>query len=521
MDASRFDAWTRRRFGRATGGGLAALFGLTRLDEAVTRNAHHRRHRRRKKRQKHRHKKRHNGSGSHPDIVLVYVDDMREDDFVALPRTTALLADEGMTYPNYFITTPLCAPSRSSLFRGQYAHNHGVLNNSGPHGGWSTFHNSGAEQNTIATWLRAARPSYRTAHVGKYMNGYKAADNLIGPGWSDWVVPVPVGYYDYSLNVNGESEEHGSKNKDYLTDVLAAKARDIIATTPPETPLFLYFAPKAPHGPSTPANRHAGDFANAELDKDKPSFNEADMSDKPASMQRPLLDQADIDALEENNRLRLESLLSVDEAIEGIVDALAQAGRLDTAYLFFVTDNGYLLGEHRRSGKNVPYEEAIRMSMLVRGPGIRAGGANAAMVANIDLAPTFAALAGVKTPAFVDGRSFAGTFAGAASKRRALLIEMFPGQENDPEEMVALERMLGQAEPATTRRAIRTNDWVYVEHGTGERELYDLHADPFQVESLHDDPDQNDTIAELSAWLAKLRDCRTDSCRGAENNPPK
>ena len=347
-----------------------------------------------------------------------------------------------------------------------------------------------------------------------------AVQNQVGPGWSDWIVPVPVAFYDYKLNVNGKSEKHGSKQKDYLTDVLARKARTVIRTTPAATPLFIYFAPKAPHGPSTPANRHKGEFADAVLDKSG-SFNEADMTDKPAYMQRDPLRQADIKALQRSNRLRLESLLSVDEAIASLVETLEERGRLENAYIFFVSDNGYLLGEHRRSAKNVPYEEVIRVSMLVRGPGIR-GGVNDAIVANIDLAPTIAELAGADPPGYVDGRSIVETFAGSGNDRQALLIEMFPPGPADPEEANAVEARLvaEQVEPTSTRRAIRTADWLYVEHGTGERELYDLDGDPFQLTSLHDDAGHSDEIAELSDWLATLRDCEAASCRSAENGPP-
>lgn len=161
------------------------------------------------------------------------------------------------------------------------------------------------------------------------------------------------------------------------------------------------------------------------------------------------------------------------------------------------------------------------MSMLVRGPGIR-GGVNDAMVANIDLAPTIAELAGVDAPGYVDGRSIVATFDGSGNGRQALLIEMFPPGPADPEEANAVEARLlaAQAEPASTRRAIRTEDWLYVEHGTGERELYDLHEDPFQLESLHGDPGHSDDVQDLSAWLATLRDCDAASCRTAENEPP-
>lgn len=554
MHDTRFDAWTRRRFGLAGGSALAALFGpragvevgaarsgkcqpacgvCERCDRGRCKKKKHG-----KKHCKHR-KCKPLADGAPcpggtcqtgacttqpptpsdlPDIILIYVDDMRQSDYLALTQTDALLAKQGLTFPNYFITTPLCAPSRSSLFRGQYAHNHGVLGNSGDNGGWSAFHDSGDDRNTIATWLRGATPAYRTAHVGKYLNGYKAAKNQVAPGWSDWFVPVPVAFYDYTLNVNGKSEPHGSARRDYLTDVLAEKARSVIATTPASTPLFLSFAPKAPHGPAIPARRHIGAFANQPLDQGG-SFNEADISDKPDYVQRPLLTADDIAGLEQTNRDRLESLLAVDEAVAGIVDALQQAGRLERAYFFFVTDNGFLLGQHRRTAKQVPYEEAIRMAMLARGPGVPAGQVNPAMVANIDLAPTIAELAGVPTPGFVDGRSFAPVLGGAASSRQAILIEGFSGTDVDPEEVEAARALPGQ-QGAPTYHAVRTADRVYVEYRTGERELYNLTADPAELASKHDDPAYAAEAEQLAAWLAALEPCGGPACRTAEDGPP-
>ena len=534
MDSLRFVEWTRRRLGLAAGGSLASLLALLAADETDAKNKNRRKRKRRRKRRERRRNNNQNPNPNPPcvgdacpdlpDIILINVDDMREDDYLALTRTRALLQAQGVSYPNYFLSTPLCAPSRASLLRGQYTHNHGVKRNDGPEGGWGAFNGSGAEQNTIATWLRGANPAYRTAIVGKYLNGYRSARNNIAPGWTDWVVPVPVSFYDYTLNVNGASEQYGSRNGDYLTDVMRDKAVGIINSTPAETPLFIYFAPKAPHGPATPARRHQGDFANQTLDQSG-SFNEADMSDKPAYMQRPPLDATEIANLEQTNRNRLESLLAVDEAIEAIVEALQQAGRLERAYIFFVTDNGYLLGEHRRTAKQVPYEESIRMSMLVRGPGVRSGAVNEALVGNIDLAPTIAALAGVTPPGFVDGRSLVPTFDGADSGRQAFLIAAFSGQESDPEELeaeIGLERVLARQGGVTPYRAIRTAERSYVEYRNAaqERELYDLERDPFQLESQHADPDTASERATLSAWLATLENCSGQGCRDAENAPP-
>lgn len=522
MDDNTFDTLTRRHVGLAAGSLVASLLGLSVMDdvEADKKQRRRRRKRREKRRRRRDRNKPCRGAAcrnGRPDIVLINVDDMRESDFIALPRTRALLQEQGASYPNYFLTTPLCGPSRASLFRGQYAHNTSVQKNTGANGGWRAYHDTGLDQDTVATWLQAAR--YRTAHIGKHINGYGNSANLVGPGWSEWIVPMPVAFFDYDLNVNGSLEPHGNAAADYLTDVMATRAESVISSTPDDTPLFLYFAPKAPHGPATAAPRHVGAFASHQLDVSG-SFNEADMSDKPAYMQRPLLTAQQINDLEQREHDRLESLLAVDEAIERIVNALQAADRLQNAYIFFVTDNGYLLGQHRHSGKLVPYEEAIRMSMLVRGPGIANGSTNTAMVANIDLAPTFAELAGASTPGFVDGRSLVNTLGGGNTGRAALLIEIFSGAEDDPEEADTLLPEAVVAAPSR-RRAIRTADWLYGEYGNPatEFELYDLRTDFVQMESQHDNPAQASTMADLSAWLRTLVNCTGNACRSAENGP--
>lgn len=535
MSAQEFDAWTRRQFSAIAIDGLAWLIALSGGDEAAA-GDNKKKKRRKQKRKRRRRRRRQDQqaspppptappppppSASRPDIVLINVDDMRQPDFVALPRTMELLAAQGMTFPNYLLTTPLCAPSRSSLLRGQYTHNHGVLRNSGAQGGWQTFHDLGRDQSTIATWLRNATPAYRTAMIGKYLNGARFPRGEIAPGWTDWYVPTPVAFYDYTLNANGTSEEHGNAEADYLTDVLADRASGFIASTPAGTPLFLYFTPKAPHGPATPANRHIGAFANHPLDQSG-SFNEDDVSDKPGYIQdQPLLDANQIERIEQNDRDRLESLLAVDDAVATIVDALTDAGRLNNAYLFFVTDNGFLLGQHRRTGKQVPYEESIRMAMLVRGPGVSRGGANNALAANVDLAPTIAELAGVTPPNFVDGRSLVGAFSGGGNGRQAMLVEWFAGPESDPEEAEAA-RALPSQRSLPQYRAIRTAARTYVEYrnNAAERELYDLTSDAQQLVSRHDDPDYAADAQQLSAWLRALEGCQGDACRALENTPP-
>jgi arylsulfatase A-like enzyme len=304
-----------------------------------------------------------------------------------MPRVQALLVKQGLTFKNAFVATPLCCPSRASFLTGQYPHNNDIRGNSPPLGGFVKFRDLGREGSTVATWLRAA--GYRTALFGKYLNGYPTADNptYVPAGWGEWYgkferAPVIGDYFGYKLNENGRVVAHGKDPSEYLTDVLLEKAVAFIQSAAGDRtrPIFLYFAPYAPHaegapnGPPTPAPRHKGTLAHMTAPRPL-SFNEADLSDKPSHFQRrPVLDAKRIAELDHEYRTRVESLLAVDEAVERIIKALADRGELANSYIFFMSDNGYLLGQHRvPRGKGVPYEESIRVPLVVRGPGIPAG----------------------------------------------------------------------------------------------------------------------------------------------------
>lgn len=517
MDIDAIRTWSRRQLGGAAGGLVAAVLSSRFVTQAAATATGER-------------TPPHNAGlrqataepATQPDIVVIVLDDMRSSDYSVMSLTQSLVGDKGITFPNYIVTSPTCAPSRASFYRGQYAHNHGV----GYGGGgsiWDLYHGTGLDQDTVAVWLHDA--GYRTAQIGKYMNQLKGLSEP-GPGWDDWVVPRKLKPFNYELSVNGNEEVHLDAEEDYLTDVLARKASEFIASTPEDTPLFLYFAPKAPHKPVVPAPRHAGTFADVHLDQSG-SFNEEDMSDKPINMQRPPLTSEEMALLDKLNQGRLESLLAADEAVAQIIEALETAGRLDNTYVIFTSDNGYALGEHRDEGKSTPYEEAIRVGMMARGPHIPAGQVNPALVANIDLAPTFADIAGAAIPDFVDGRSILDALHGGDSGRQALLIEIDSsvGQDDEDDEEAVIVDEKGHRIAGRVRsswRGIRTADWTYVEWGVPaiDYELYDLHADPAQLQSLHADPAHADTIDELAAWLATLVDCAGATCRQAENAPP-
>lgn len=205
---------------------------------------------------------------------------------------------------------------------------------------------------------------------------------------------------------------------------------------------------------------------------------------------------------------RTKMLLSLDEMVAGLVDELRASGELYNTYVIFTSDNGYHFGEHRiNQGKRTVYEEAVRVPLAVRGPGVPAGQITEALALNIDLAPTIAELAGLSTPAFVDGRSLAPFLQGAPPEtwRSAFLLEHYSGGN-------------AHHRSAPTYAAVRTETHKYVEHENGDRELYDLEADPYELESLHESADPT-LVADLENRLEALRACASESCREAENSP--
>lgn len=336
-------------------------------------------------------------STAQPNIVFILSDDQEVESMQYMPRVQELLAVQGVTFSNSFVTEPQCCPSNVTALTGQYAHNHGVLNNLYPTGGFRTFVENGGDQSTIATWLQDA--GYNTARVGKYLVQYPEGSTYIPPGWDEWYSTYDGAgrYFNYSLNENGTVVHYGSAEEEYATDVLTDKAIDFInrAEADDAQPFFLNFTPSPPHadsvpnGPATPAPRHAGMFAGIQAPR-TPSFNEADVSDKPPPIRNfPLLTTAQIAAIDHEYQTRLESLQSLDEGIERIIDTLAANGELENTYIVFTSDNGYHLGQHRfLNGKFQVYEEDIRVPLIIRGPGVQAGSTVEQLAVNIDLAPT-------------------------------------------------------------------------------------------------------------------------------------
>ena len=326
-----------------------------------------------------------------PSIVLILTDDQRWDTLWAMPTVQAQLVDKGVRFARAFVSNPQCCPSRASILTGTYSHTNGVWANGGADGGFGAFDDS----STVATWLDDA--GYRTAYIGKYLNEYGASNtSYVPPGWDRWFAfAQPPGYYDYDIVADGTLRSYGSSPSDYSTDVLARRAVAFIEKADPSVPLFLVVAPYAPHKPPTPAPRDEGTYGSWTPDW-PPSFNERNVSDKPPYIaERDVLDP---DAESAFARDQVESLLAVDEAVAGILDALEDSGRLSSTSVIFTSDNGHLWGEHRWKRKAVPYEESIRVPLVIRSDGLLSPGIDHRLVVNIDLAPTIAGLAGIPAP---------------------------------------------------------------------------------------------------------------------------
>jgi N-acetylglucosamine-6-sulfatase len=488
------------------------------------------------------------GPAGRPNVILISTDDQTAASLKVMKRTRALLGDRGASFARYFASYPLCCPARTTWITGQYSHNHGVIDN-GAVGGGGYEHLRDPER-VLPAWLDAA--GYDTALAGKWIHGYEPL--TAPPGWDRWWGLVPATathYYDYSLaDSEGGLVSYGSEDSDYQTDALTREyAVPFIAAhaTDPD-PFFLHVAYTAPHwgagrpdragkrcaspkpfsfdtARAKPAPRHADRFRRRALPR-PPSFDERALADKPAIVRKgKRIRRAERREIARRYRCELASLLAVDEGVARIDRALAEAGLAHSTYVIFTSDNGYMHGEHRiRSGKLHPYEEAIRVPLLIRGPGIAPGTRIGDPVGDVDLVPTITELtATTPTPGLErsqDGRSLAAYLTGGRDRRRAILIE-------------AKRPARATASGAVARSfvGVRTRRYAYVERfelrtetleegvdaapGAGElvdRELYDLRRDPYQLTSRHASGRYAATRGVLAAALAQLRVCAGPGC---------
>ena len=431
-----------------------------------------------------------------PNIVLLLTDDQTYAEMASLPKTRELIGDHGRTYTNFFGTFPLCCPARASLQTGQYPHNHHVTTN-----GRRARDRWRNQQDSLGSWLSAA--GYETAYVGKFDIGYNAKTPP-PPGWdpAEWRAGDGGHYCGFQLHdpTTNTAKQYGTARYPcdpnfYVTDVQANVAADVLKRRlPSPQPLFLMVGFNAPHNgiphapgeakfSSVPPARYRGTYANVPLPK-PPSFNEADMTDKARRLQRPKLSEDGIATMQEAWRRKQETLMGVDDAVASIMQTLAESGELDNTIVLFSSDNGFMNGEHRVShGKEVPYDETIKLPLLIRGPGFPPGTVDANLRSSIDITQTLVQRTGATTTGHpLDGQPL------DAPARTELLYE------------------------GSGWSALRTNSFAYIRYTNGDQQLYDLVNDPWQLQSLHADPEYAATLAQMKARLDAIQTCVGSAC---------
>ena len=438
------------------------------------------------------------GAPDTPNVLLIVTDDQRASGSLnVMDFTRSWFAENGTRYTNAFATTPLCCPSRSSIFTGRYAHNHNVkVNHKVPDLDFDT---------TIQSYLQDG--GYRTALVGKYLNRWPMGDAL--PNFDRFTFYESLSeprhgqsvYFGLEFNIDGDREHITRYSTHFMTDQALTYLLDF-EQEDDDRPWFMIVAPYAPHPPATPE----GKYENADLPplERTPALNERDTSDKP-------------DIFDESQYVRgrgvapreaqLRALMSVDDMVERFAAALTCFEEKNDTLAIYTSDNGYLWGEHGLRKKFVPYTEAVKVPLLIRWPD--AGqpdqpGEDDRIAANIDLAPTIAEIADLDNGLVseMDGESLI-----SGARRRDILLEFWPNNRG------LVPRW----------NALRTSSFQYVEYLTREgdtqaREVYDLKEDPWQLRNLLGDADptnnpSREVLEALRDRLLELRSCAGPTCR--------
>ncbi len=513
-----------------------------------------------------------------PSFVVIQTDDQTFEGLYAsfgqprlraMPNTLNLIAKRGMTFNNYYVSYPLCCPSRVSLLTGRYAHNSGVKGNIQPNGGYFGYSFRAAATHNMPVWLQGA--GYRTIHVGKFLNGYgdEPYDNgsTVPPGWNSWHTVLKADtnhyYYGYTLNNNGtiegpygdsgtwEPREYTTRDDlgcpfaplngqpcFYETDMLTNLAAQEIRETSREQPFYLQLDYTAPHGDfrrpagPEPAPRHYDWFKGAPLPHNRgEGFDEGNVSDKPRFIRdAPYLSLSDIHTYRVYWDKQLEALRSIDDGVKQLIDTLGSQHRLRNTYVIFTSDNGFFFGEHRLiGGKFLAYEPATHMPFLIRGPHIKAGTESSEAAANIDIAPTVLELAGAEADKSIDGRSLTPFLHDPElNTLRPLLFESFVETSDVTDNGAIAEPGDQSRASATTQRqreatasilappkdyeGIRLGPYKYIAWPDGEKELYNIEKDPNELNNIVRIPNYFPVRNYLHRELRDLENCVGRTC---------
>jgi arylsulfatase A-like enzyme len=505
------------------------------------------------------------GKDGRPNILVVMTDDMNQADMQFMPKTRKLLGKQGTSFTDAITSFPLCCPSRATFLTGQYAHNHGVGGNFFPEG----WYGMPRRNNTLATWLDPNyRTDLIGKMLNGY--GALDAHGEIPPGFDQWHGLLDVSAYDYynfMMNSNGKLRTWGDPDfarklvefanievtppdvksvsdilnkltqvmgpapyhywgaanaNQYSPDVTGRVTNKLLGKEKrAKKPFFIWWTPAAPHREDVsttlmgrpgadprPAPRYEQLSKSFQLPR-PPSFNEADVSDKATDVtsHTPPLTQAQIDQLQLDYEGRGGSLRAVDDGVARLVKTLRHTGQLKNTVIIFTSDNGWMQGEHRIPGdKFLPYEESLGVPLIIRGPGITKGRKVKTQVANIDLAPTMAALARVKAHRTMDGIS---------------LVPTLKHHKNPPKRAIEIEAPRPLFEGAIPQNSwdrpylgVRTQRYTYVVYTeTNEEELYDRRTDPYELQNLAQNPAYAGVKAHLYSLMQRLATCRGRSCQ--------
>jgi arylsulfatase A-like enzyme len=502
-----------------------------------------------------------------PSFVVIQTDDQTIDSLYAahenpfgtmtrvMPNTLDLIGKRGITFDRYYVPYPLCCPARVSLLTGRYAHNHNVRGNNNPNAGYVGFSYRGAAQHNLATWLQ--RDGYRTIHIGKFLNGYGDPPYDDGtsfpPGWSTWY-GVPRAdtqhlAYGYRINHDGamagpfgdpgnwETREWGVRDDPgcpyapanflpcyHLTDTLSRIASQELLATPPERPFYLQLDYMGPHGDfrrpagPEPAPRHYDWFAETGFPHGySQGLNEGNVGDKPSFIRdAPFLTPRELRTYRIYYEKQQEALRAIDDGVKLVIDTLGGMGRLRNTYILFVSDNGFFFGEHRLlGGKFLAYEPATHMPLLMRGPGIKPGSRTGELMANVDVAPTLLELAGAEADKSIDGRSMVPFIRDRGLRtRRPILFESFVETSDvNPSSVQRPAATASIAAPPKDYAGLRHGPWKYIAWPTGEKELYNITRDPYELNSLHKVPNFFPIRNFLDRWMRHFVDCVGRECR--------
>ncbi len=418
-----------------------------------------------------------------PNFLVLVTDDQRHDTLWAMEDLSERLLEEGTRFEHAYVATPLCCPFRGAFLSGGYpSRETGLMANTGPNGGPDKL----VDDVTLAT--RFQDGGYTTGLVGKYLTHYDREVPRIPPGWSHFDALTEIRtWYDHQSLVGRSGSEASTgelvERTDYITRVQQDEALAFLDEHA-EEPFLLVVAFAAPHSPYTPPIQDRG--TQADYDHRPPSYDEADISDKPGWLQdQDPLDAEQIADIDDRVRSQLECLPSLDRAATKLMDRLALHGVLERTYVLFTSDNGMLWGEHRLAGKGTPYEESARVPLVVFGPEVAPGVREEEVLVDLDLPATLADLAGLEPR--TAGTSLVPALRGEALERGPLRIENLSPGGFPSWSAVVSER-------------VKVVSW-----SDGDLELYDLVSDPYELENLAEDPSWAERLAELTDWLDQDR----------------